>query len=444
VTPEYEPGTNGDAGAITAAVDFDPRWTELVYNVHQRLLQEMDLEAIQKLDAERAKQAVEASVRTLVNQMAGQVRGDDRERLVRRVVDEAIGLGPIQGLIDDPSVSEVMVNAPDEVYYERDGVIYLSTQRFRDSGHIMRIVERILAPLGRHVDETSPYVDARLIDGSRVNVVIPPLVPKSPTVTIRKFRVDKYTMADLIEGDTLPEDIANVMRTCVQMRLNLIVSGGAGTGKTTLLNALSGYIPSRERIITIEDPVELRLQQRHVIAMEGRPANIEGRNEVTQRDLFRNALRMRPDRIIVGEVRGAEAFDMLQAMNTGHEGSMTTVHANSPRDALSRIENMVLMAGLDLPVRVIREQLASALHLVVQIARFSDGRRRVTALSEVIGLEGQMVTMQEIFRFEEEGVDSEGRVLGKLRPTGIIPSFAERFARMGISLDFGTPAQKWA
>jgi pilus assembly protein CpaF len=269
-------------------------------------------------------------------------------------------------------------------------------------------------------------------------------VPKSPTVTIRKFRVDKYTMADLIEGDTLPEDIANVMRTCVQMRLNLIVSGGAGTGKTTLLNALSGYIPSRERIITIEDPVELRLQQRHVIAMEGRPANIEGRNEVTQRDLFRNALRMRPDRIIVGEVRGAEAFDMLQAMNTGHEGSMTTVHANSPRDALSRIENMVLMAGLDLPVRVIREQLASALHLVVQIARFSDGRRRVTALSEVIGLEGQMVTMQEIFRFEEEGVDSEGRVLGKLRPTGIIPSFAERFARMGISLDFGTPAQKWA
>ncbi|MGA2286242.1 MAG: CpaF family protein, partial [Dehalococcoidia bacterium] len=326
------------------------------------------------------------------------------------------------------------------VYYERDGVIYLSDVRFRDKAHIMRIIDRIISPLGRRVDEQSPFVDARLADGSRVNVVIPPLVPKSPTLTIRKFRPDMHTIDDLLANGTLTQQLADFLQACVRLRMNLIISGGAGTGKTTLLNAISAYIPSSERIITIEDPNELKLQQSHVIAMEARPPNIEGKNEVTQRDLFRNSLRMRPDRIIVGEVRGAEAFDMMQAMNTGHEGSMTTVHANSTRDALARIENMVLMAGLDLPVRAIREQMASAFHLMVHLARASDGRRRVTLVSEITGMESQIVTMQDLYRFDEMGIDANGRLLGSLQPTGIMPTFMDRFAKSGINLDMGVPA----
>jgi pilus assembly protein CpaF len=333
-----------------------------------------------------------------------------------------------------------MVNAPDEVYCERDGVIYLSSVRFRDNVHIMRIVDRIIAPLGRRVDETSPYVDARLPDGSRVNVVIPPLVPKSPTVTIRKFRPDKYTIAELTENATLSEEVAEFLQACVRLRLNIVISGGSGSGKTTLLNAVSAFIPSSERVVTIEDPIELKLQQSHVISMEARPPNIEGRNQVTQRDLVRNALRMRPDRILVGEVRGPEAFDMMQAMNTGHEGSLTTVHANSPRDALARIENMVLMAGLDLPVRAIREQMAAALHLVIQLARFSDGQRRITAVSEITGMESQIITMQDLYRFEQEGVDEDGRLVGSLEVTGIVPTFADRFTKSGIPFKWGIPA----
>jgi len=363
--------------------------------------------------------------------------GDDREEVVRRVIDEAVGYGPIEPLLADPSISEVMVNAPDEVYYERDGIIYLAPHRFRDAQHIMRIVERIIMPLGRRVDESSPYVDARLPDGSRVNVVIPPLVPKSPVLTVRKFRPDKYHVSGLVANGTLTPGMADFFRACVQQRLNTVISGGTGTGKTTLLNAISEYIPSRERIVTIEDPIEMKLQQTHVISMEARPPNIEGRNEVTQRDLVRNALRMRPDRIIVGEVRGAEAFDMLQAMNTGHEGSLTTVHANSPRDALSRIENMVLMAGFDLPVRAIREQIASALHLVVQLVRYSDGKRRVSNVSEITGLESGVVTMQELYRFEQRGITEDGGIVGELVPTGITPTFADRFRKAGIELEMG-------
>ncbi|HXH10811.1 MAG TPA: CpaF family protein, partial [Alphaproteobacteria bacterium] len=329
---------------------------------------------------------------------------------------------------------EVMVNAPDEVYFERDGVILRSDVRFRDSNHIMRVIERIISPLGRRVDETTPYVDARLPDGSRVNIVIPPIVPKSPTITIRKFRADRLAMQDLVEIDSLTAEMADFLRACVRLRLNILISGGTGSGKTTLLNALSAYIPPTERIITIEDPTELKLQQPHVVSLEAKPPSIEGRGEVTQRDLLRNALRMRPDRIIVGEVRGPEAFDMMQAMNTGHEGSVSTIHSNSPRDALFRLENMVLMAGFDLPVRVIREQIASAIHLIIQIARFADGTRRVTHLSEVVGMEGQVVTLQDIFTFQQEGVDTNGRILGELRSTGIRPSFAERFATAGIEV----------
>ena len=408
-----------------------------VHDVHRRLIQEIDLAALEKQGPETARATVEATVRALVGQMGSSLYGETKEAVVKAVLDEAVGLGPIQTLADDGSISEVMINGSDEVYFERDGVIYLSPARFQDDAHIMRIVDRIIAPLGRRVDESSPYVDARLPDGSRLNVVIPPLTPRGPTVTIRKFRPDRYTADDLVANETMSEWLVDFMRACIQMRLNIVISGGTGSGKTTLLNAFSKFLPSSERIITIEDPVELKLQQRHVIAMEARPANIEGRNEVTQRDLVRNALRMRPDRIIVGEVRGPEAFDMMQAMNTGHEGSITTVHANSPRDALARIENMILTAGLDLPIRAIREQMASALHLVLQVARFSDGRRRVVAVSEITGMESDTVTMQDVFRFSETGVDGNGRIQGSLEPTGIRPTFAEQFERAGVTFDWG-------
>jgi pilus assembly protein CpaF len=410
-------------------------YSEIAHQVHQRLLQELDLTAIAKMERSRAREAVETAARSILPTAAPSLYGEQKELVVQRVVDEAVGLGPLEPLLRDPSISEVMVNAPNEVYYERDGIIYESDAHFHDADHIMRIVDRILAPLGRRVDEASPFVDARLPDGSRVNVIIPPLIPRSPTVTVRKFRPDKYTMEDLVANGTLTQALAELLENCVRLRLNTIISGGTGTGKTTLLNALSSFIPERERIITIEDPVELKLQQKHVISSEARPPNIEGRNEVTQRDLFRNSLRMRPDRIIVGEVRGAEAFDMLQAMNTGHEGSLTTVHANSPRDALWRIENMVLLAGLELPVRAIREQVSSALHLVIHVARFPDGRRRVTRVSEVAGMEGDTVTMQDLFRFDQTEIDQDGRIEGELRPTGIVPTFIERFTQAGINMD---------
>jgi pilus assembly protein CpaF len=424
-------------GNGTTYMEATPDWADLVFAVHQRLLQDMDLSAVEKLDHERAREAVAGAAKTLVTQMHPSLMGDDREYVIQRVIDEAVNFGPIQPLLDDPSISEVMVNAHDEVYFEKDGVIFVAPYRFRDSTHIMRIVERIIAPLGRRVDESSPYVDARLPDGSRVNVVIPPLVPKSPILTIRKFRPDKYRVDELVQIGTLSESMGEFFRACVTQRLNIVISGGTGTGKTTLLNAVSQYIPSRERIVTIEDPIEMKLQQAHVISMEARPANIEGKNEVPQRDLVRNALRMRPDRIIVGEVRGAEAFDMLQAMNTGHEGSLTTVHANSPRDALSRIENMVLMAGFDLPVRAIREQMASALHLVVQLVRYSDGKRRVSQVSEITGMESGIVTMQDLYRFEQTGVGKDGEIIGEAVPTGITPTFADQFKKAGISIELG-------
>ena len=335
-----------------------------------------------------------------------------------------------------------MVNHPDTVFYEKEGRLYLSSVRFRDDQHIMRIVERIVAPLGRRVDESSPMVDARLPDGSRVNVIIPPVAPKSPTITIRKFRADKMTFDDLVATGALTNELAEFFRACVQAKLNILISGGTGSGKTTMLNALSSFIPDTERIVTIEDPTELQLQQGHVVTLEARPPSLEGKGEVTQRDLVRNSLRMRPDRIIVGEVRGPEAFDMLQAMNTGHEGSLGTVHANTPRDALARIENMVMMAGFELPVKAIREQMQSAIHLVIQIARFPDGTRKVVSVAEVSGMEGQVVTMQDLFRFEQTGIDTDGRVLGELRTTGIRPRFAEKFEVSGIHLpsDLFTPA----
>jgi pilus assembly protein CpaF len=407
---------------------------ELKFTLHQRLIEELDPAKLQGLEPERAREAVIAAARTLIAQEMPGIVGAVRDELVDAVTNEVLGLGPIEPLVDEKAVSEVMVNAPDQVFYEKEGRLYLSSVRFRDQGHIMRIIERIVAPLGRRVDESSPMVDARLPDGSRVNVIIPPVAPKSPTITIRKFQADKMTIEDLIGQGTMTREIAEFFRACVQVRLNIIVSGGTGTGKTTMLNALSSFIPDTERIITIEDPTELRLQQGHVVSLEARPASLEGKGEVTQRDLVRNALRMRPDRIIVGEVRGSEAFDMMQAMNTGHEGSLGTVHANSPRDALARIENMILMAGLELPMRAIREQISSAIHIIVQIARLTDGSRKVTQISEIAGMEGDVVTMQDLFRFVQRGIDSDGRVVGEFRSTGLRPRFAEKFEVAGIHL----------
>jgi pilus assembly protein CpaF len=433
--PIFSPAQNrGGAATRNPLLQSSEAFNELKFRLHQRLIEELNPEKLDQGDSQKAREAVESAARALITAEMPGVVGFSRDELIAAVCDEILGYGPITPLLDDPSISEVMVNSADTVYFEKEGRLYLSPIRFRDGVHITRIIERILAPLGRRVDETSPMVDARLPDGSRVNIIIPPVAPKSPTITIRKFRADKMTMDDLINVGTMTHELAEFLRACVQAKLNIIVSGGTGSGKTTLLNALSGYIPDTERIVTIEDPTELRLQQAHVITLEARPASLEGRGEVSQRDLVRNSLRMRPDRIIVGEVRGAEAFDMMQAMNTGHEGSVSTVHANSPRDALARIENMILMANLDLPSRAIREQIASALHVIVQVSRFADGSRKLTHVSEVSGMEGQVVTMQDIFRFEQTGVDSEGQVKGAFRSTGIRPRFAERFESIGIQL----------
>ena len=405
---------------------------QLVYRYHQRLIDELEAEKLEAMPPDKRRQAVEEAVRALLARES--LNALVRDAVAARVVDEVVGFGPIEPLLHDGSVSEVMVNAPDDVYFERDGILFQSDVRFRDAKHVMQIIERIIAPLGRRVDESSPMVDARLPDGSRVNVVIPPLSPRSPTITIRKFRSDKMTMEDLVEVGSITAELGQFIGTCVEMRLNVLISGGTGSGKTTLLNALSASIPDSERIVTIEDPLELKLQQPHVISLEARPANIDGKGEVTQRELLRNALRMRPDRIIIGEVRGGEAFDMLNAMNTGHEGSLSTIHANSPRDGLARMENMVLMANLDLPQQAIREQIASALHLMIQIARFRDGTRRITHVTEVSGMEGAVVTLQDIFRFRQEGIDENGRVLGELQSTGIRPTFTDRFSASGVRL----------
>ncbi|HMO55149.1 MAG TPA: CpaF family protein [Tepidiformaceae bacterium] len=345
-----------------------------------------------------------------------------------------LGLGPIQSLVDDETVTEVMVNGASNVYYERDGVLHPSDVAFRNEEHVRRVAERILSQIGRRVDEGTPMVDARLADGSRVNITIPPATPVHATITIRKFRRDRYRIEDLIAANTLDERMAEFLGACTTYKLNVLISGGTGSGKTTFLNALSAYIPRNERIITIEDPVELALQQRHVIKMEARPPDMTGSHSISQRDLLRNALRMRPDRIIIGEIRGSEAFEMLQAMNTGHEGSLSTVHANSPRDALARVENMVLMAGVELPVTAIREQLASALHLIIQLQRFPDGVRRLVRVSEVTGMEGSTVTLQDLFVFKAEGLNSEGQVIGRFRPTGLRPTFSEQLALMGCHL----------
>jgi pilus assembly protein CpaF len=354
--------------------------------------------------------------------------------LLRDILNEFFGFGPIQPLLDDASVTEVMVNGPQRIYVERAGKLILTTVKFDDNDHVRRIIDRIILPLGRRIDADWPLVDARLPDGSRVNAVIPPVAIDGPSITIRKFSKHRLTVEDLIQYGSLTPQIGEFLKACVVSRLNIVVSGGTGSGKTTLLNVLSGFIPTSERIVTIEDAAELQLHQDHVVRLETKKANLDGKGEVTIRDLVRNALRMRPERIIVGECRGGEALDMLQAMNTGHDGSLTTLHANAPRDAISRMETMSLMAGLDFPLKVIREQIASAVELIVQVSRLRDGTRRVTAVTEVTGMEGDTVVMQDIFKFSEEGVDADGKVLGQMRPTGLRPIVTPKLEAAGFRL----------
>jgi pilus assembly protein CpaF len=398
----------------------------LVQNIDQKLLEKGDEAMLRR----RVEELVEEKLRAEKLPYSRQIRN----RLVSDMADEILGFGPIEPLLRDPTVTEVMVNRPDQVYCERFGKLELTDITFRDLEHIRHVIDKIVTPLGRRVDESSPMVDARLPDGSRVNAIIQPLSLNGPVLTIRKFSVDPYTVEDLIGFGTLTQGMAAFLAACVKIKLNVIVSGGSGAGKTTLLNVLSSFIPEGERVVTVEDAAELKLHQPHVVRLESRPPNIEGKGEIKIRDLVRNCLRMRPDRIVVGEVRGGEALDMLQAMNTGHEGSISTIHANSPRDALARMETMVMMSGMDLPSRAIREQVAAAIHLIVQISRLSDGSRKVVSVSEVQGMEGQVIVLQDLFSYQQKGVGEGGKVLGTLQATGMVPKFLDRFNNAGVHL----------
>jgi len=403
-------------------------------DLHRKILDRLDLEKLGKTSGDSARDEVLVIIRNAVNSEVVPLSFAERERLSREILDEIFGLGPLEPLLKDPTVSDILVNRYDRVYIERAGKLELTTFTFKDNSHLMQIIERIVSRVGRRVDESSPMVDARLADGSRVNAIIPPLAIDGPCLSIRRFGRDPVTARQMIENQTLTEAMLELLSAMVKGRLNILVSGGTGAGKTTLLNVLSGYIPNSDRIVTIEDAAELQLKQEHVVRLETRPPNIEGKGAVRQRQLVINSLRMRPDRIVVGEVRGEEAFDMLQAMNTGHEGSLTTVHANSPRDALARIENMVSMANLNIPERAVRSQIASAVHAVVQIARLSDGTRKVITVSEITGMEGDIVAMHDIFSFDRTGIDGDGKVRGIFRATGSRPKFTDRLATSGARL----------
>jgi pilus assembly protein CpaF len=403
-------------------------------DLHRKILDRLDLEKLGRTAGDSAREEVLILIRSSVNSEAVPLSFAEREQLSREILDEIFGLGPLEPLLKDPTISDILVNRFDRVYVERAGKLEITGLSFKDNQHLMQIIDRIVSRIGRRVDESSPMVDARLQDGSRVNAIIPPLALDGACLSIRRFGRDPITARNMLDNKTLTEPMLEMLSAMVKGRLNLLISGGTGAGKTTVLNVLSGYIPNSERIVTIEDAAELQLKQEHVVRLETRPPNIEGKGSVRMRQLVINSLRMRPDRIVVGEVRGEEAFDMLQAMNTGHEGSLTTVHANSPRDALSRVENMVSMANLNIPERAIRQQISNAVHAVVQVARLSDGTRKVITISEVIGMEGDSITLQDIFVFDRSGIDESGKVRGAFHSTGRPPHFAERLATAGCRL----------
>jgi pilus assembly protein CpaF len=412
----------------------DP-YKDLKLRIFDRVVEEVK---ISNEDEENNMQNVEEEIRNVVNEVieseAQYLTRNERGIIARDIINETIGFGPITPLLQDPQISEVMVNGMNRVYVERKGKIELSDVSFRDNDHIMHIIERIVAPLGRRIDESSPMVDARLPNGSRVNIIIPPLALNGPTITIRKFSEKPFTVNDLIRFGTITPEVAQFLKACVEARLNIVVSGGTGSGKTTMLNVISSFIPSDERIVTIEDAAELQLNQDHVVRLETRPPNVEGKGSIAIRDLVRNSLRMRPDRIVVGEVRSGEALDMLQAMNTGHDGSLTTGHANSPRDMLSRLETMVLMAGMELPIKAIREQISSAVDIIVQQSRLKDGSRKVTYITEIVGMEGEVITLQDLFLYKEDGRDNMGHATGRMVPTGLKPKFMDKLIKTGVVL----------
>jgi pilus assembly protein CpaF len=414
-------------------VDFKV-YQELKTGIHRDLLNKVDLERVATFRDDRTRRQVLGVIQDLVANLKTPMSGPEKERLSLEVLDEVFGLGPLEPLLQDPTISDILVNGYKEVFIERTGLLEETNIMFKDNGHLMHIIDKIVSAVGRRVDESSPMVDARLPDGSRVNVIIPPLAVDGPHLSIRRFGHIPISEDDLLTNQTLTPPMLELLKAAVQSRLNIVISGGTGAGKTTMLNVLSGYISNKERIVTIEDSAELQLKQRHVVRLECRPANVEGKGAVMQRQLVINSLRMRPNRIIVGEVRGEEALDMLQAMNTGHDGSLTTIHANSPRDAVARMETMALMANLNLPEKAIRKQIASAVTLVLQVSRFNDGTRRLTHITEITGMEDEVVSMQDVFVFDKQGVSPDGRVLGTFTATGIRPKFAEKLAASGINL----------
>jgi pilus assembly protein CpaF len=446
--PEPEPEVRpGEAQRALRAVPAprDSSYQDLKSRVHNRLFDHLDLSQLPHVSEDKVAREIAQLTRHILDQEQVPLTEDERARIVEEIRHEVFGLGPLEPLLQDPSVCDILVNGPHKVFVERRGRLEKTVARFKDEAHLMKIIERITTAVGRRVDEATPMVDARLADGSRVNVIVPPLAIDGPTLSIRRFAVQPLQADDLVRSGSLSAASVALLEAIVRCRLNVLISGGTGAGKTTLLDILSGFIPECERIVTIEDSAELQLRQEHVVRLETRPANIEGRGQISQRELVINSLRMRPDRIIVGEVRGAEALDMLQAMNTGHDGSLTTIHANSARDALSRIETMVSMTGLGIPARAVRQQIASAIDVVIQLSRLPDGSRRLMSLQEVTGMEGETVTMQEIYAFEQRGVGADGAILGEIAATGIRPRFADRLLRAGVRLPadlFETPRER--
>ena len=411
-----------------------PEYQELKFTLHRKLVDKINLDALASMDNQKMRGEVRQALLGLIDAEPTLLSSHEKQQICDEVLDEVFGLGPLEPLLKDPTISDILVNTFKHVYVERRGLLELTTVAFRDDQHLLRIIDKIVSQVGRRIDESTPMVDARLSDGSRVNAIIPPLAVDGPILSIRRFSTDKLMPKDLVERNALTQGMIEILEAAVKAKLNIIISGGTGSGKTTLLNALSVFINPKERIVTIEDAAELQLKQPHVVRLETRPANLEGGGAVRQRELLVNSLRMRPDRIVVGEVRGEEALDMLQAMNTGHDGSLTTVHANSPRDAISRLEVMVSMANSNMQVNAIRQQIASAVHLLVQASRFSDGSRRVTGITEVTGMEGSIITLQDLFVFEKRGIDPDGRVIGRFAATGIRPKFYEKLVSAGIRL----------